>query len=181
MMATFISWVRTLVIASFLITFVKLLLPEGALRPYVRLVLHFVLLAVFIQPLASLGGQRITLSSWFHNTASSGTVADTDRWVQLGQQIQADSRQLTEDYVSQHVALQIETFVGLVAGVDAVQVNDMRVADESIQYVALTIDGDKERAERQVLNVLQVYFALDPGDIMMNWQSREESIHANME
>lgn len=115
-MSFLVEWLHALVSLILLLALAELILPEGAMRPYVRVVLGVVLVIAILRPVVQLGAFQWRLP------ALSLPAAGSDAAVAEGQRLAGALEARARDAVARQVALQAARFVEFRVGLAPEQV-----------------------------------------------------------
>lgn len=115
-MAALVSWLHVFISLVLLLVLGELLLPEGAMRPYVRVILGLVLVIAVLRPLVELGSAQWRLPALTLPAAVEEGPLATGR--RLAGALEARAHQVAEE----QVALQARRLVELRVGVRPRQV-----------------------------------------------------------
>lgn len=171
----FVAWVRGILYLLFFVTLVQLLLPDDALRKYVRLIVGLVVLAALIQPIAGLlsNPQRFgdMLEGLLAFDASAPRVEDSI----------ADGERLRNDWLEGALAhdlafeqRRIEGYMSLVEGVQGSRVERLTFgADGSVSALDLVVYGDRDRLEERVVDVLTKVLGIPERVMRIVWEHPE--------
>lgn len=171
-MHAFAAWVRAVLLVTFLVTLVRMLLPDGGLRPFVRLVTGFVVLAVILQPVLNLVAGQEEWRSFLEGVWPGGTESDA-AWIAVGEEIARRGAARAADEARRRVTAQIEAVVSLVPEVEAVTVEAVEWTDGGIGRVTLRLTGAAEAGDRRVRELVAKYFGLADALIVTRWSPRE--------
>ncbi len=182
-MQTMAEMIRTLLVIIILASFLELLLPSGAMRPYVRLAIGlFVLVAILNPALRLLFAQdALQISSWDLSSYGDNSPAEV---LKRGDELQQKIVESGLDNMKPKLQGQINAVAILVPGVDEVDSTVWLNQDGSIKRVTLEVscsegpeaessslvfDGQREslqpELEARLYKVIENMFALKPEQI----------------
>lgn len=167
------EWIRAVLLVSFLATLVKLLLPDNTLRPFVRLVMGFVVLSVLIQPLLAVVQDPDPWDGLFGDLSVGASAFQTQSWIHVGQQVTERGTAVAVEQVTINVSRQIEAIVSLLIEVEEVQVNELRLTDSGVERLTLDLRGAMETGDGRVKEVLFKYFGIPETAVRTHWNRQE--------
>lgn len=115
-MSVLVGWLHALISLVLLLALAELILPEGSMRPYVRVILGVVLVVAILRPVVQLGASQWRLPALTLPAAGpEGPVAE-------GQRLAHVLEERARETVERQVALQASRLVELRVGVAPQQV-----------------------------------------------------------
>lgn len=111
-MSVLIGWLYALISLVLLLALAELILPDGAMRPYVRVILGVVLVVAILRPVVQLGASQWRLPALILPVAApEGPVAQGER---LAGVLEARARETVERQVALQATRLVELRIGLV-------------------------------------------------------------------
>jgi len=106
-----IDWVKNIIIIVLITTFLGMFLPENNLRKYVRVVMGFFIISIFISPASLILNGRLELN----NSILPDNKMEL-KWEQIkrdGEKIMENNNQLVQDYYSEKISTRVGKIVSL--------------------------------------------------------------------
>lgn len=105
------SWVKNLIFIILFAALLEMFLPEGRMRKYVKVVIGFFVLSIFILPLTTvLRGEVLTIYPFLPDNL------DLNQWEEIktkGEVVEKANRELIKDYYSQRIKDRIQEVIEL--------------------------------------------------------------------
>ena len=139
-----IRWAKNIVFVVLITNFLQLLLPEGDMKKYVRVVMGFFIIVVFISPLASvLHGDFESLYHIFPSEKSGGWGDITEE----GLDLEGANREMINQQYKERLGKQIENIAGMVFPELKREV-EVGINDEmQIQSIVVYLSGENNDIE----------------------------------
>lgn len=105
------SWVKNLIFIILFAALLEMFLPEGRMRKYVKVVIGFFVLSIFIMPLTTvLRGEGLTIYPFLPDNL------DLNQWEEIktkGEVVEKANRELIKNYYSQRIKDRIQEVIEL--------------------------------------------------------------------
>lgn len=136
-MEAVIRWVKNLVFIILFTTLLEMFLPGDKMRKYVRVVMGFFIISIFISPLSAiLKGDMTVIQDMMPGKVISG---DWGRIVEKGSEIEYENRALIKHYYAEKIKRRVEEVIELYY--DSKQYNsDIQVdINDEYQLIGITV------------------------------------------
>ncbi len=110
-MELIINWVKNIIFIVLITTFLEMFLPDNEMRKYVRVVMGFFIIAIFISPLASLFNG--SFQSFYNIIPEREMDIQWDQLKEQGEQIEASNQTILSGFFTEKVTSQIKDMVEL--------------------------------------------------------------------
>lgn len=185
MIQLFSRWVQALLSLLLFLALIQLLLPEGRLREYTRLVLGLVVIGAVLTPLMSLLDpdtwevglrqalthleQRLAPVPTFPATGGFGRPGEAGPWIARGISLAQRAREPIHEGIYALWERQVRSLTLLVPGVDEAEVYTQWDPEGAARQVRIRVWARSEAGEepaaslaRRVRSVISDYFRLPP-------------------
>lgn len=189
-----LRWAEKLVIIVLLTNFLQLLLPEGDLRKYVRVVMGFFIIIIFLSPLAELLSSDP--SGLFKISPPEETGEGWGNIEKSGNQMEDSSQQLLREEYEKRAAEQIDRVLELEFPGYRREIRVVMDEEYSLKEVIVILSsrnsgveeiniGEKEQEDeknerekqemiRKVKERLGTLYQIPPGDIEVEFEDEED-------
>ncbi|MFW6270476.1 MAG: stage III sporulation protein AF [Bacillota bacterium] len=111
-METLANWVKNLIFIILTTTFLMIFLPDGKFRKYVRVVMGFFILSIFLSPVAGLWGEDI--DNIYNNVLSpEEKVRDWSQIEAEGEGVRSGEKKVAEEFYEQKISKELEKIIEL--------------------------------------------------------------------
>lgn len=173
MIAAVAEWIRSVLLVTFIVTLVRMVLPDNGLRPFVRVVMGFVVLAVLIQPLFAIVENPSRWGDLLNDYWNEGAVRSSASWMAVGEEIRSRSEQMATHHLAERLGAQIEAIVTLLPEVDGARVGSLELTDTGVHRLILGLVGQAEPGEPRVRELLEKYFGIASESVFTRWNVEE--------
>ena len=152
------SWLEEIVLIVFITTFFDLLLPNGALTNFTRMVMGLFLLISILNPMICLLEEDALLGSW-HLLQSTEEAKEV---LAQGERLLQEQSQKNFNEYALHLEQQITALVYLMEGVSECETKvDMDA--ERINKVKITVNAQADR--QQIVRLIAMYYNFEQEQI----------------
>jgi len=111
-MESIINWVRNLIFIILFTTLLEMFLPDSSMRKYVRLVMGFFIIMIFITPLAAVFNRNIT-TVYQVRPETNIFSGDWEEIKRRGEEIGQSNEQLLAGYYRERIAERVRAVIAL--------------------------------------------------------------------
>jgi len=148
------AWLEEIVLIVFITTFLDLLLPNGALTNFVRMVMGLFLLVSILNPIVGLLREDALLGSWHLLKESEEAQAVLAQ----GQALSKTQNEKTLRAYEESLEQQITALVYLVDGVKECE-TEVMVDFETVKSITVTVNAQAD--QQKIIRLIAMYYNFD--------------------